>query len=295
MLFKIKPLNKDELKTKSKFFVLLSFLVVNSIFWGTNNVENRSFTDNFDIQHQKEVKNGEIEENNLGACGVLEQKQKPKIAIILDDGGYRNPSGEIALELPNKIDFSILPDTHYGKELAKVAGEKGFEIMIHMPMQTKHGIAKGSLPCELLVNMSEDEIKEKTKEAIKQFPNAKGVNNHTGSVFSLDEDALRKFMKVLKKEKLFFVDSIVVSNSKAFNVAVSEKVPALQRDVFLDHEYTKKKIQENIKNLKKIAQKKGRAIGIGHFKDLTIQVLKEELPNLEKQGFELVHVSELFP
>lgn len=243
---------------------------------------------NQNIQEEKSLSN---EENN--SVGDKET-QKPKVAIILDDGGYRNPEEDPALELLNKLNISILPDTRYNKELAKKAQEKGFEIMLHMPMQTKQGVKKGSFPCELLVNMSEKEIEEKTENALEQIPDAKGVNNHTGGVFTLKEVPLKSFMKVLKEKKMFFVDSVVVGGSKAYQVAKDEGVPTLQRDIFLDHEYTTSKIKENIEILKKIAKKKGKAIGIGHFRDLTIKVLKEELPKFEEQGFELVHVSEMF-
>ncbi len=243
---------------------------------------------NQNIQEEKSLSN---EENN--SVGDKET-QKPKVAIILDDGGYRNPEEDPALELLNKLNISILPDTRYNKELAKKAQEKGFEIMLHMPMQTKQGVKKGSFPCELLVNMSEKEIEEKTENALEQIPDAKGVNNHTGGVFTLKEVPLKSFMKVLKEKKMFFVDSVVVGGSKAYQVAKDEGVPALQRDIFLDHEYTTSKIKESLEILKKIAKKKGKAIGIGHFRDLTIKVLKEELPKFEEQGFELVHVSEMF-
>ena len=243
---------------------------------------------NQNIQEEKSLSN---EENN--SVGDKET-QKPKVAIILDDGGYRNPEEDPALELLNKLNISILPDTRYNKELAKKAQEKGFEIMLHMPMQTKQGVKKGSFPCELLVNMSEKEIEEKTENALEQIPDAKGVNNHTGGVFTLKEVPLKSFMKVLKEKKMFFVDSVVVGGSKAYQVAKDEGVPTLQRDIFLDHEYTTSKIKESLEILKKIAKKKGKAIGIGHFRDLTIKVLKEELPKFEEQGFELVHVSEMF-
>ncbi len=234
--------------------------------------------------------NSELIETNENS----KQEQIPKIAIILDDGGYRNPKDDPALKLISQITLSILPDTQYGKELAKMAEEKGFEVMLHMPMQTRTGVRKGSFPCELLIQMSEKEIKEKTNNALEQITGVKGVNNHTGGVFTLKEEPLKYFMKVLKKRKIYFVDSVVIGGSKAYQVAIEEKVPALQRDVFLDHEYTISKIEESLQNLKKIAKNKGKAIGIGHFRDLTIYVLKEELPKFEKQGFKLVHVSELF-
>jgi polysaccharide deacetylase 2 family uncharacterized protein YibQ len=50
--------------------------------------------------------------------------------------------------------------------------------------------------------------------------------------FTLKEEPLKYFMKVLKKRKIYFVDSVVIGGSKAYQVAIEEKVPALQKRCF---------------------------------------------------------------
>jgi polysaccharide deacetylase 2 family uncharacterized protein YibQ len=42
-----------------------------------------------------------------------------------------------------------------------------------------------------------------------------------------------------------------------------------------------------------LADEKGWAIGIGHDRRNTLEVLKEEMPKLEKEGYKFVYVSEL--
>jgi polysaccharide deacetylase 2 family uncharacterized protein YibQ len=45
--------------------------------------------------------------------------------------------------------------------------------------------------------------------------------------------------------------------------------------------------------LAKKARRKGYAVAIGHDRHLTMQVLKEEIPWLETQGFQIVSIKEL--
>ena len=62
------------------------------------------------------------------------------------------------------------------------------------------------------------------------------------------------------------------------------------RVVFLDNINTKKEIEKQIFILAQKARKKGSAIAIGHGRELTLQVLKEQIPLLKEQGFEIVRV-----
>lgn len=216
----------------------------------------------------------------------------PRVVIILDDGGYRNPEYEQALELPSGVIFSIIPDAYYAQQLAEMAHIKGFQLMIHLPMQNKPGTTKPTYSTELLINMSEEEIRERIAKACEIIPYAKGINNHTGSVYSLKAEPLRLLAKVLKEKGLFFVDSVVVSKSIAYDVMKEEGVTTYKRDVFLDHDYSYSEIRNRVNELKSIAKKKGIAIGIGHFRELTIQVLMKEIPNFEKEGIKLVNLEE---
>lgn len=218
----------------------------------------------------------------------------PKVSIILDDGGFRDPDNDPALNLPTELIFSIIPDAFYARQLAEKAYNKGFQIMIHLPMQNKPGISKPAYTTELMINMKEEEIKERVQKACEVIPYAKGLNNHTGSLFTLKSEPLRLLAKVLKERKMFFVDSLVVPKSIAYSVMKEEGVVAYRRDVFLDHDYSTSKIKERLLELKSIARKRGYAIGIGHFRDLTIDVLSEELPKFNSEGIKLVHIGKNF-
>ena len=71
----------------------------------------------------------------------------------------------------------------------------------------------------------------------------------------------------------------------------SRGIPTMRRHVFLDNENKKIKIREQLYKLVDKAELKGLAVGIGHAKINTFEVLKEEIPKLKEYGFEFQFAS----
>ena len=76
-------------------------------------------------------------------------------------------------------------------------------------------------------------------------------------------------------------------------IAGETGVTAIKRDVFLDAEPTLEAVEYQFERLKRIASERGVAVGIGHPYEVTLSFLEEALPELEREGFELVPVSSL--
>ncbi|KQI59727.1 hypothetical protein Y863_06815, partial [Campylobacter jejuni CVM 41905] len=89
----------------------------------------------------------------------------------------------------------------------------------------------------------------------KDFKDLRYINNHTGSLFTSNEEAMRKLYEVLKNQNIFFVDSKTIGNSKANKIAKELNVPYIQRDVFLDNEDDVNYVKKQIQNAVKLAQK----------------------------------------
>ncbi len=215
------------------------------------------------------------------------------LAIILDDGGWGGSVTRRVLELDNRLTLAILPHTPFCGQTARDASALGFEVMLHMPMET----GGGKWPHEglLKTDMDRETIQRLTHEALAQVPGAAGVNNHTGTLFTTDAERLGWFMEVLKGEGLYFVDSRTNSRSVAHAAAEEQGLRALSRDVFLDNDSAPDYIRGQLDILIARARARGRAVGIGHFRQNTVTVLEEELPGLEEQGVKLVPLSELLP
>ena len=224
---------------------------------------------------------------------TIEYLKPGKIALILDDGGYGGETTARVLALDNRITLSILPDTPCATSTAKNAIEKGFEIMVHMPMQASALSQIHLFPGELRLDMTKKDIQKRTHECLKQFPDAVGVNNHTGGAFTVDEERTGWFLDVVKQYNIFFVDSRTNWNSCAYHIAKEKNIPCDRRNIFLDNTTDLEEIRAYLKELAKRSRTQGTLIGIGHFRPNTITVLEEELPKLKNINIELVRVSEV--
>jgi hypothetical protein len=213
----------------------------------------------------------------------------PKVAIIVDDGGYDGNIASKLLALNSGLTLAILPNTPLAADTARRASELGFCVMLHMPMEI------ANMPGQITTRMTREQILERTNHALAQLPEAVGVNNHMGSVFTADAAAMTTFLECIKDKPLFFIDSRTTSRSKAYETAKKIGIPTACRDVFLDHRNDPNYIIAQFNHLMAVAKEQGRAIGICHFRPNTVQVLAQMLPQLERNGIKLVHASELAP
>lgn len=219
-------------------------------------------------------------------------EEKPRIAIIIDDIGYDRILAEKFLELDAVITFSILPHSPFQNTISRIAHSKGFETMLHLPMEPKEYPKVKPGPGALLMSMSPDQLLNQLINDLDAVPYIKGVNNHMGSKMTENSDQLYQIFSVLKQRGLFFIDSRTTSKSLCKPSSRLLQIPFAQRDVFIDHIPEPDFIRKQIKMLIRIANKKGRAVGIAHPHIETYEVFREVLPELNKK-VRLVPASEI--
>ncbi|PIW31369.1 MAG: hypothetical protein COZ37_07175 [bacterium (Candidatus Ratteibacteria) CG_4_10_14_3_um_filter_41_18] len=217
----------------------------------------------------------------------------PKIAIIIDDCGYDKKISEEIYKISSPITLAILPFLPYSSEIAQSASKAGYELMLHLPMEpldSSHNPGEGAI----WTKMSPKEIAHQTKVDIANLPPLiKGVNNHMGSRATADKRGMEVILQELKKHNLYYIDSVTSENSIGFAVAKELGIKTGKRDIFLDNEKNADYIKAQVEKLIKKALKNKNAIGIGHAHPLTIEVIKEMIPEIEKRGIKLVFASEI--
>lgn len=144
-----------------------------------------------------------------------------------------------------------------------------------------------------MVSMDESEIKNIVERDLDSLKAIKGVSNHMGSLATEDVRTMDVIFSALKKRGLYFLDSVVTSASVCDRLAKKRGLRFAKRDVFLDNEEDPAYIKRQINKLKMKARSSGQAIGIGHDRRLTLEVLAEVIPELKKEGYKFVFVSEL--
>jgi polysaccharide deacetylase 2 family uncharacterized protein YibQ len=216
---------------------------------------------------------------------------KGKIAIVIDDWGYNQNNLASLKKIPYPLTIAVLPNLSYSYQVSEALHNLGKEIILHLPLEPreKYRLEQNTV----LAGMSESQIRKIVSEDLSSLPFVKGVSNHMGSKATEDARTMRIVFDELKKKNLYFLDSFVSTKSICANIAGEKKLLFAKRDIFLDNKEESSYIKSQLNKLKKKATKYGQAIGIGHDKKITLQVLNEMMPELEKEGFSFIFVSDL--
>ena len=199
-------------------------------------------------------------------------KTKPKLVIIIDDVVSKSQKDKI-LNIGYPITMAFLPPNGVQKESAIIAQNLPFH-MIHFPMQASKNF-KNIEVNTLNISDSYETIEARVKKLRDLYPNTTYTNNHTGSVFTENYEAMDKLFRALKKYNFIFVDSRTTPNSVAKELSIKYQMPYIVRDTFLDNDRSFTAIQNQLKDAIRVAKKQGFAIAIGHPYEVTFKVLKE--------------------
>lgn len=228
---------------------------------------------------------------SLAADTVDGESSGKRMSIIIDDVGNNRRLGEAAIDLPGNVTISVLPGLAHSRSLAERAHQQGRHVMLHMPMDNHGRFPLG--PMGLKMTMSADQWQAVLESALDDVPHAAGMNNHMGSQLTEQEDAMAVVMAELARRDLYFVDSLTSPLSIAYDTALEHGVPALKRQVFLDHEPTDEFISGQFSQALAIMERYGHVVVIGHPYPETIDFLNWVLPLLDDAGIEVITPSEL--
>ena len=216
---------------------------------------------------------------------------KGRIAIVLDDWGYNLNNLAVLKQIKSPLTLSILPNLAYSKEISERMHNLKYQIILHLPMEPKEKLRLENNT--IMASMSEDTIRNIMNDDLNNIVYAKGISNHMGSNVTRDARVISVIFGELKKRGLFFLDSYVSNESVCSDMASKMGVGFIRRDIFLDNKNEPEYIRSQLYKLKSKAKIYGYAVGIGHDRRTTLEVLKEVMPELEKEGYKFVYLSEL--
>jgi len=210
----------------------------------------------------------------LFAC----QAQAAKLAILIDDFGYRQQNENQVLQMPKAVSIAIFPNAPDTRVMMEKAHQQGREILIHLPMAP---LSKQPLEKDTLTpSMSREEVKRIVDKAIASVPYAVGINNHMGSAMTSSLPGMENVMQAMNAYNLFFLDSMTIGNTKSVQAAAGTRVKVIKRNVFLDDVQNEAEIRRQFERAIALARRNGYAIAIGHPHPTTVRVLQQMLPNL---------------
>jgi hypothetical protein len=221
----------------------------------------------------------------------------PRVAIVIDDFGLnykKTPPDEEWMAQAGTMTFAVMPESPRTKKVAPlVSATANKELIIHYPFDPFQSLklAKDNVDAEDV-----EKTKKLLEKAMKQIPNAKGLNNHRSYKATKNQPIMHAFMAQLKPTGLYFIDSKVSEKSVAYAEAKQAGIPAAMNYVFLDTAelHTQAFCAKGLRQAVARARKTGSAVAIGHhYFRSTFDCLKEEMPKYEKEGVEFVKGSAL--
>jgi polysaccharide deacetylase 2 family uncharacterized protein YibQ len=216
-----------------------------------------------------------------------------RVAIIIDDLGYNLEMINALVEINKPLTLSIIPHLKHSKATAQIAHSRGYEVMLHLPMEPENYPQYDPGAGALLIKMTPDEIYRTVIEDISSIPYIKGVNNHMGSKATQDYTMMLEVLKIIKEQNFYFIDSQTSEHTVAYQVAKELGIPSAKRTFFIDEAPDVIYTERELKSLYEYAVKNGCAIGIGHAYPATIQALKKVLPDFDDSKVKLVFASEI--
>ena len=200
------------------------------------------------------------------------KKSGAKLLIIIDDVSHRYQLNQIK-SLPFKVTPSIFPPTKMNMQSYKLArGLKHF--MVHLPLES-HSRQMNTMYKVIRTYYTQKQIDNRVKEIKRLFPNAKYINNHTGSKFSANYKASKRLYKSLLANGFKFVDSRTSQNTKFPKLAKEFHKRYLKSDLFIDNVINVNSIKREIRKGVALAKRRGYAVVIGHPHPQTLRALRE--------------------
>ena len=215
-----------------------------------------------------------------------------RLAIIIDDLGSDRAAAQAIFALGYHLTLSVLPNHEHSMDIAKEAHRLGFEVMLHLPMQSVANETPEAQ--ELHPGMPASEVAALVDRFLQNVPDVAGVNNHQGSQATADAELMDELMPVLRDRHLFYVDSRTTAATVAYDTAQDFGVRSAFRNVpFLDDVAEVATVRKQLELVLRAAREKGPVVAIGHPHASTLQALGEVLPRAQELGVRLVLASEL--
>ena len=218
---------------------------------------------------------------------ALPAGSRAKLAIIIDDVGTDEQAQKIAA-LPVRVTPSIFPPEYQRKDTRSLA--RGFEhYAIHLPMEASS--AKNN-SATLRTSDNYEKLRGVIEKLRADFPNAKFINNHTGSKFTADERAMQNLLRAMNEHGFLFIDSRTSPATKAKAAMNGLGMRYVHRDVFLDNQNSVAAMRKKLREAVTLAKKQGYAIAIGHPKSSTLRALANSADILGE--VDLVYLDEIY-
>lgn len=214
---------------------------------------------------------------------------KAKISIVITNLGTNKIITEHALELSNKFSLGFLPYTTTLKNKFDQAIKNGFEVYLYLPFEPQNYPDNDPGPFPILASAEPKKNIEIIKNMISSFPGIKGVYGSFRENLSHQQQAFDPILNYFSNENYnIFLGKNFIENKPIY---LNKYKNIVNANIIIDLVPDSESIKQNLEQLVNYAKANNSAVGYVITYPVTLSILKEWLPTLEKLDVELVPLS----
>jgi polysaccharide deacetylase 2 family uncharacterized protein YibQ len=218
--------------------------------------------------------------------------RKPRVAIIINNLGLSATYTEQILKLmPKNITLSFSHISPKLKKWVREARQKGFEVLIDLPMEPDGFPRNDPGRSTLLTSLSEVENLNRLEYVMVQSGGYVGLLSTHGSKFTINSELLLPILKAIKDRGLLFVDSRTTSQSLGPELSSDIQLPRAFNNVFIDKIPSQEHITTKLRELERIVMDKKFAVAIARPLPISMEILSEWASSLKKKGIALAPIT----
>lgn len=234
---------------------------------------------------------GEKKELEVKRISVSDLGDKPIIVIILKGLGLSASTTEHALELSENVTLGFSPYAPALEDWALKAKEKGHEIILNIPMETKDYNINDPGPYALLTSASKDDNNTRLKQILSLMKGYEAVYSEKEEKFTKSVKSVKEFLSSLKGQGKYFVYGGGYAEFSLIQVADSLQYPILVNDILLDDVISEKGINKKLREIESRARERGYVVVMANPYPITIRMLERWLPQVEARGLQIAPIS----
>ena len=218
--------------------------------------------------------------------------RKPRIAIIINNLGLSATYTEQILKMmPKNVTLSFSHISPQLKKWVREARQKGYEILIDLPMEPIGFPRNDPGRSTLLTSLNEVENLNRLEFIMIQSGGYVGLLSTHGDKFTLNSELLLPILKSIKTRGLLYVDSRTTSQSLGPELSSNIQLPRAFNNVFIDKTPSRDYITTKLRELERIAVDKKFAVAIAQPLPLSIEIISEWTSELKEKGIALAPIT----
>ncbi len=214
------------------------------------------------------------------------------MALLLENFNFEADQTTIGiLSFPEPLTISLATAARKAAWTAQAAREYNKEVVISLPLEPKIASKTQYRKTMIMVHYPAEKIRAMIDQSVQVIPRFAGFGNLYGSRACEDSRVIGILMEKIASRRGYFVETKTARNSVVEQLARQHGVPYARVDARLEPEADAREIEEQLKHLSVIAQKKGGILIAATASGELVAALRRVVPFLKQNGIRLVYVS----